>query len=246
MGLQQLALKIRRREGTFYRALYEVAIRVRRFSCPVITPLHRALYYERRLRKTAWHHFRRVLYWEPIFKSICAEVGPRFCLVGGVPLVEGHLEIRIGSNVTLNGITTLAGATVWDQPTLIIGDQSYIGYQVTITVGPLVQIGRHVLVADRVSLIGYDGHPKDPIDRMNHLPAPKEEGRPIVIEDNVWICSNATILKGVTIGEGAIVASHAVVTSDVAPFTVVAGNPAKEVKRLLPQEVSGRQGRREG
>lgn len=245
MGFQQLALKIRRREGSFYRMLYGAALRVRHFTCPVVSPLHRGLYYERRFRRTAWHYLRRVFYWEPLFKSICAEVGPRFCLVGGVPLVEGHLEIRIGSNVTLNGITTLAGATVFDRPTLVIGDHSYVGYQVTITVGPLVQIGRHVLIADRVSLIGYDGHPKDPIARMNHLPAPKKDGRPILIGDNVWICSNATILKGVTIGEGAIIASHAVVTADVAPYTVVAGNPAKEVKRLLPEEILERQGRRE-
>jgi acetyltransferase-like isoleucine patch superfamily enzyme len=232
MGLQQLALKIRRREGTFYKGLYQLAIWVRHLACPVFVPLHRFLYYERRSRKSAWHYLRRVFYWEPLFKSICQEVGPRFRLVSGIPWVEGYLEIKIGSDVTLNGITTLAGATVWEKPTLVIGDDVYIGYQVTMTVGPLVRIGRHVLVADRVSLIGYDGHPKDPVERRNHRPAPREEGAPIIIEDNVWICSNATVLKGVTIGEGAIVAAHAVVTSDVPPYAVVAGNPARVVKHL--------------
>ncbi|MDC4227951.1 MAG: hypothetical protein MPW15_27905 [Candidatus Manganitrophus sp.] len=101
------------------------------------------------------------------------EVGPRFRLVSGIPWVEGYLDIRIGADVTLNGITTLAGATVWEKPALEIGDDSYIGYQVTITVGPRVRIGRHVLIADRVSLIGYDGHPQDPVERRNHRPAPK-------------------------------------------------------------------------
>ena len=54
----------------------------------------------------------------------------------------------------------------------------------------------------------------------------------IVINDYAWINFNSIILKGVTIGEGAIVAAGAVVTQDVPPFTLVAGNPAKVVKKL--------------
>jgi maltose O-acetyltransferase len=55
---------------------------------------------------------------------------------------------------------------------------------------------------------------------------------PIVIEDHVWISFNVTILKGVRIGKGAIVAANTLVTKDVAPFTMVAGNPAKALKIL--------------
>lgn len=234
MSLEQLAMKIRRREGVFYNGLYQLAVRIRHIKSPTIRPLHRFLYYERKSRRAFGSYLKRVFYNEPLFRSICREVGERFCLVNGIPWIEGHLDIYIGKNVTLNGITTLSGATVWERPSLYIGDGSYIGYQVTMTVGPIIKIGRNALIADRVSLIGYDGHPLDPIQRMNHLPAPKEEGRPIVIEDNVWICSNATVLKGVTIGEGAVVATHAVVTTDVAPYTVVAGNPARAVKMLRP------------
>ena len=54
---------------------------------------------------------------------------------------------------------------------------------------------------------------------------------PITIGDGVWIGARAIILPGITIGEGAIVAAGAVVTKDVAPWSVVAGNPAKVVKR---------------
>ncbi len=234
MGLQQLALKIRRREGVFYNGLYQLAVRIRHIKSPTIPPLHRFLYYERKSRKAFGSYLKRVFYNEPLFKSICRKVGDRFCLVNGIPWIEGHLDIYIGDKVTLNGITTLSGATVWEKPALYIGDGSYIGYQVTITVGSMIKIGRNVLVADRVSLIGYDGHPLDPVRRAQHQSAPKEEGRPIIIEDNVWICSNATVLKGVTIGEGAVVATHAVVTADVPPNTVVAGNPARVVKTLRP------------
>lgn len=234
MGLQQLAMKIRRREGVFYNGLYQLAVRIRHIKSPTIPPLHRFLYYEWKSRRAFGHYLKRIFYNEPLFKSICRKVGDRFCLVNGIPWIEGQLDIYIGDNVTLNGITTLVGATVQEKPSLYIGDGSYIGYQVTITVGPLVKIGRNVLIADRVSLIGYDGHPLDPVARANHQPAPKEEGHPIIIEDNVWVCSNATVLKGVTLGEGSVVATHAVVTADVPPYTVVAGNPARVVKTLSP------------
>ena len=62
------------------------------------------------------------------------------------------------------------------------------------------------------------------------------ESAPVVIEDNVWIGQYSTILKGVTIGKGAIVATRAVVTKDVPPYTIVAGNPAKVVKKIQYEE----------
>ena len=58
---------------------------------------------------------------------------------------------------------------------------------------------------------------------------------PIRIEDHVWVGQDAVILKGVTIGKGAVVGAFSVVTRDVEPWTVVAGNPARVVKRLAPQ-----------
>ena len=53
--------------------------------------------------------------------------------------------------------------------------------------------------------------------------------KPITIKDNVWIGTRVMILQGVTIGEGAVVAAGSVVTSDVAPFAIVAGVPARVI-----------------
>lgn len=60
--------------------------------------------------------------------------------------------------------------------------------------------------------------------------------KPIHVKSNVWIGMNAIILKGVTIGEGSIIGAGSVVTKDVPDWSVVAGNPAKIIKYLTPDE----------
>lgn len=55
------------------------------------------------------------------------------------------------------------------------------------------------------------------------------ESAPVTIGNRAWVSTRVTILPGVTIGEGAVVAAGAVVTSDVAPFTMVGGVPAKVI-----------------
>ena len=55
--------------------------------------------------------------------------------------------------------------------------------------------------------------------------------KPISIKDDVWIATGAYVLPGVTIGEGAVVGAGSVVTKDVEPWSVVAGNPAKFIKK---------------
>jgi acetyltransferase-like isoleucine patch superfamily enzyme len=57
------------------------------------------------------------------------------------------------------------------------------------------------------------------------------QNSPIRVQDHVWIGCRAVILKGVTVGEGAIIANNAVVTKDVPPRTMVAGNPARVIKK---------------
>jgi virginiamycin A acetyltransferase len=62
----------------------------------------------------------------------------------------------------------------------------------------------------------------------------------IVIGNDVWIGYNATIMAGVTVGDGAIIATNATVTKDVAPYSIVGGNPAKEIRKRFSEEVIDR------
>lgn len=88
-----------------------------------------------------------------------------------------------------------------------------------------ITVGNDVFIGPKVNLITIN-HDVDPDNRSATY------GRPIKIEDKVWIGINSTILPGVTLGYGAIVGANSVVTKDVPPMTVVAGNPARIIKRI--------------
>ncbi len=58
----------------------------------------------------------------------------------------------------------------------------------------------------------------------------------LIIGNDVWIGYNATIMSGIVIGDGAIIATNATVTKDVAPYTIVGGNPAKEIRKRFDED----------
>ena len=93
-----------------------------------------------------------------------------------------------------------------------------------------ITIGNEVFIGPKVNLITIN-HDVNPENRNVTY------GRPIVIEDKVWIGINSTILPGVKIGYGAIVGAGSVVTKDVPAMTIVAGNPARIIKRIFPNSV---------
>lgn len=88
-----------------------------------------------------------------------------------------------------------------------------------------ITIGDGVFIGPKCNLITIN-HDVDPDNRSATY------GRPIVIEDKVWIGINSTILPGVTIGYGAIVGAQSVVTHDVPPMTIMAGNPARIIRKI--------------
>lgn len=232
-AIDRIFVKIRRRETPVYERLYRFAKWISSIHMPVIPGLHHVLYDEWRLRRALWDHIIRICYYEPLFKTRCTRVGNNLRLIGGIPLLMGNpIEITIGDDVTISGVTTFIGSKMVARPVLEIGSGSYIGYQTGIVTGHGVHIGRHVLIANRVFIAAEDNHPLDPIARMRHLPPRPEDVKSIWIEDGAWIGEGATVLKGVRVGYGAVVGAHAVVTNDVPPCSVVAGNPARVVKRL--------------
>lgn len=103
-----------------------------------------------------------------------------------------------------------------------------------------VVIGEGSQIASNTKIVDNNNHPVNPKDRWLLYLSPRDTSKriwkysdsaPIIIGKNVWIGSDARICKGVTIGDGAIIAANAVVTKSCPPNCIMAGNPAKVVKR---------------
>ena len=110
---------------------------------------------------------------------------------------------------------------------VIIGDYTRIGLHNTI-IGP-VNIGHHVNLAQGITVTALNHNFEDSKKRID------EQGvstTPVVIEDDVWIGANAVILPGVRVGTHSVVAAGAVVTKEVPPHSIVAGIPAKIIKKI--------------
>lgn len=114
----------------------------------------------------------------------------------------GLAHVHVGRNVYFN-----FGASFVDDADITIGDYCQFGPNVTICTAE---------------------HPLDPALRKKGL----QYNLPIRIGNDVWVGAGAIILAGVSIGDGAVVGAGAVVTRDVEAATVVAGSPARVIKRL--------------
>ncbi|MBD3169048.1 MAG: acyltransferase [candidate division Zixibacteria bacterium] len=149
-------------------------------------------------------------------------------------LISSHGRTKIIRN---NGVITVGDRTrIWPEVKLScvgsspsqnarikIGERCSVGDYTQIHSGGLVEIGDYVLISWNVNILGTDYHASGGGDIKSSF---------VKIEDHVWIGCNAVILKGVTVGRGAIIGAGAVVTKDVPPYTLAAGNPAKNIKEV--------------
>jgi acetyltransferase-like isoleucine patch superfamily enzyme len=140
----------------------------------------------------------------------------------------------IGQGCTMDGVHFAIG----DEARVAIGDFCYFTNAVLLCELEL-KIGNYVVIGWNASIADTDFHPIAPAERIADAIAcsPLGDGRPrppiarraVVIEDDVWIGPNATILKGVRIGAGAVIEAGALVTRDVPSRKRVLGNPAQIV-----------------
>ena len=110
---------------------------------------------------------------------------------------------------------------------IFIGKNFFCNYTCTILDIAEVRIGDNCLFAPNVSLYTA-GHPVELQGRLDNIGT----GAPITIGNGVWIGGSAIIMGGVTIGDNAVIGAGSVVTRDVEPNTVVAGNPARFIRKI--------------
>jgi acetyltransferase-like isoleucine patch superfamily enzyme len=111
-------------------------------------------------------------------------------------------------------------------PTAIVNNALFNVSGGEITIGEYAFFGHDVAV-----LTGTHDITKFGRERQTTYP---RSGRDVVIEDGVWVASHAMVLGPVRIGKHAVVAAGSLVLEDVAPYTVVAGRPAKVIKKIDP------------
>lgn len=173
---------------------------------------------------------RRILVAEPLFKAYCTRVGRGVTTGVHVPWIQGSGELVVGDHVRISGkISVSYAASFTSRPRLEIGDHSDIAHDTRFVVGRGIRIGRYVQVAGGVTFRDSGGHPTDAEQRrLGGAPDPGDV-KPIVVHDHAWIGSGVLVMPGTEIGEGAIVSAHAVVSGKIAPYSIVAGNPARRI-----------------
>ena len=120
-----------------------------------------------------------------------------------------------------------------------IGDRCFLGAS-HLVCHTGITIGDDVIMSWGVTVVDHDSHALAWKDRSRDISDwmqgvkhwDKVVVSAVTINDKVWIGFGVSILKGVTVGEGAVIGANAVVTKSVPPYCVVAGNPARIVKRL--------------
>lgn len=137
-----------------------------------------------------------------ILKDLLGGIGDDTILINQPFYCDYGKQIRVGKRFFAN-----FHFTVLDEAPVTIGDDCFVGPNVSIYTAC---------------------HSTDPAERNSR----REWAEPVTIGNNVWIGGNVTILPGVTIGDNVTIGAGAVVTKDIPADVVVAGNPAKIIKRL--------------
>ena len=202
--------------------------RVRAFSLPAPVFIVRPLLAIFLTVRAIYCFLVRVFVCEPLFKGYCTKFGRGLKTGSDIHLVTGGGRLIVGDYVLVDGKCSFIFAVRYSEsPTLLIGDRTIVGHGCSFTVGRQVSIGSHCLLASDVQIFDSPGHPTDPALRKLGRPANPQDVRAIKIEDNVWVGRNAIVFPGVTIGEGSVVAIGSHVMTDVPPYTLVAGRPAR-------------------
>jgi galactoside O-acetyltransferase len=118
-----------------------------------------------------------------------------------------------------------------------IGDDFFGNVNLTFVDDVDIRIGDGVMIAPSVTLT-TTGHPVHPSRRTDF----GRFSEPIVIEDKVWIGSNAVVLPGVRIGYGSVIGAGSVVSRDIPPMTVAVGTPCRVVRAITDKDLLARTG----
>lgn len=215
-----------RRARSLYHSLHKVSIPAPKL---IVRPILSIFL----IARSIYYFLIRIFVCEPLFKAYCTQYGTNVHTGVFLHWIQGRGALIVGDNVVVDGKCSFLFAVRYaERPILLIGNNVRIGHNCTFTIGREIVIGENVMIGMNVDIFDSPGHPTDPASRIAGLPALPGDVKPIRIERKAWIGSGAIIYPGITVGEAGIVARGAIVMSDVPPYTIVAGNPARQIARV--------------
>lgn len=178
--------------------------------------------------KILFENFKVWIYWS--FKK--AQLSSRYkCVIEPGVRIKFPKNLQLGDNVKIaSGVLIHCGHKCMSEmkKNVYIGDNSYIGPNSVLFGEGEIEIGRNCEIAPGVVITSRE-HTYSKIDVP--IREQRSEFNKVLLEDDVWIGCNASILPGVSIGKGSIVGAGAVVTKNIAPYSVAVGVPAKVIKK---------------
>ena len=167
--------------------------------------------------------------------------------IGGNTEIRGALEVRKeGGSIVIGNDCLIEGYVVCENEMsqINIGNNVYIGGSTTVDCARSINIEQDVMISYHVMISDTDGHSTKLSVRQRDLQSFRKGNvdwsvipmKGVTIKRGAWIGARSIVLKGVTVGEGAIVGAGSVVTRDVPAWHVVAGNPARIIRKIEESE----------
>lgn len=160
------------------------------------------------------------------FISLSSKIVGVKIIIGNDCIIKKNVNIKANEIQIGNACIISEGDYITGTANFIIGDKTFIGKKVRINLSRDVTIGYDVGIGENSAIWTHGYFP------------PADEGypivyEPVVIKDCAWVSTNIIILPGVTIGKRVIIAAGSVVTKSVPDGVIVAGNPAKVIKKTI-------------
>jgi lipopolysaccharide O-acetyltransferase len=171
-------------------------------------------------------------------RMLAAKLGVRKIDIGSKAYLRGLASITMGEDFSAGDGLWLDAITRYGSqrfnPKLVIGNHVRISHWSHIACTHSVIIGDHVLIGSKVIITDHNHGSFGPNSTSPTIPPAQrslEGNRSVCIGANVWLGDGVVVCPGVTMGEGSVAGANAVVTMDVPPFTLVAGVPARPIRR---------------
>ena len=154
-----------------------------------------------------------------------------------VPSIRGKIFINFGKKLTTGYHCRLETYPIEKEKVKVLqfGENVQLNDFVHIAAAQKVESGNNVLIASKVFISdichGDYSDSREMSDPFEHPKDRKLSTKPVIIHDDVWIGEMVSVLPGVEIGKGSIIGANSVVTKNVSAYCIVAGNPAKLIKK---------------